>query len=125
MFENVIDALEARGKRLEIRSRPDTSYVVQPVFYGFQSRDTDLEHGIHFVVLETPNLAEVVLNALQQEGVQFIRRERVKLTINNAFDEAQRQRSLASLRRKREREKLKQAGIQQSRDKVMREVIIP
>ena len=40
------------------------------------------------------------------------RRERGKLTINNAFDEAQRQRSLASLRRRREREKLKQAGIQ-------------
>ena len=53
------------------------------------------------------------------------RRERGKLTINNAFDEAQRQRSLASLRRKREREKLKQAGVQQPRDKVMREVIIP
>jgi translation initiation factor IF-2 len=53
------------------------------------------------------------------------RRERGKLTINNAFDEAQRQRSLASLRRKREREKLKQAGIQQPRDKVMREVTIP
>ena len=53
------------------------------------------------------------------------RRERGKLTINNAFDEAQRQRSLASLRRKREREKLKQAGIQQPRDKVMRDVIIP
>jgi translation initiation factor IF-2 len=52
-------------------------------------------------------------------------RERGKLTINNAFDEAQRQRSLASLRRRREREKLKQAGIQQPRDKVMREVIIP
>ncbi len=52
-------------------------------------------------------------------------RERGKLTINNAFDEAQRQRSLASLRRKRERERLKQAGIQQPRDKVMREVIIP
>ena len=39
------------------------------------------------------------------------RRERVKLTINNAFDEAQRERSLASLKRKREREKLRQAGI--------------
>ena len=52
-------------------------------------------------------------------------RERGKLTINNAFDEAQRQRSLASLRRKRERERLKQAGIQQPRDKVMREVTIP
>ena len=53
------------------------------------------------------------------------RRERGKLTIHNAVDEAQRQRSLASLRRKREREKLKQAGIQQPRDKVMRDVIIP
>jgi translation initiation factor IF-2 len=53
------------------------------------------------------------------------RRERGKLTINNAFDEAQRQRSLASLRRRREREKLRQAGVQQPRDKVMREVIIP
>jgi translation initiation factor IF-2 len=52
-------------------------------------------------------------------------RERGKLTINNAFDEAQRQRSLASLRRRREREKLRQAGVQQPRDKVMREVIIP
>ena len=52
-------------------------------------------------------------------------RERGKLTINNAFDEAQRQRSLASLRRKRERERLKQAGVQQPRDKVMREVTIP
>jgi translation initiation factor IF-2 len=53
------------------------------------------------------------------------KRERIKLTINNAFDEAQRERSLASLRRKREREKLRQAGVQQPRDKVMREVIIP
>jgi translation initiation factor IF-2 len=53
------------------------------------------------------------------------RRERIKLTINNAFDEAQRERSLASLRRKREREKLRLAGVQQPRDKVMREVIIP
>jgi translation initiation factor IF-2 len=53
------------------------------------------------------------------------RRERIKLTINNAFDEAQRERSLASLRRKREREKLRQAGVAQPRDKVMREVIIP
>src|SRR5690606_28314251 len=50
---------------------------------------------------------------------------RVKLTINNAFDEQQRERSLASLRRKREREKLKAMGVPQAREKVMREVIIP
>ncbi len=53
------------------------------------------------------------------------KRERVKLTINNAFDQEQRERSLASLKRKREREKLKAMGIQQPRDKIMREVIIP
>jgi translation initiation factor IF-2 len=53
------------------------------------------------------------------------RRERIKLTINNAFDEAQRERSLASLKRRREREKLRLAGVVQPRDKVMREVIIP
>ncbi len=53
------------------------------------------------------------------------KKERVKLTINNAFDEQQRERSLASLRRKREREKLKAMGVPQAREKVMREVIIP
>ena len=53
------------------------------------------------------------------------RRERVKLTINNAFDEKQRERSLASLKRKREREKLKAMGIPQPREKIVREVIIP
>ena len=53
------------------------------------------------------------------------KRERTKLTINNAFDEAQRERSLASLKRRRERERLRQAGVVQPRDKVMREVIIP
>ncbi len=53
------------------------------------------------------------------------RRERIKLTINNAFDEKQRERSLASLKRKREREKLKAMGIAQTREKITREVIIP
>ncbi len=53
------------------------------------------------------------------------RRERGKLTINNALDEQQRERSLASLKRKREREKLKAMGIQQPRDKIVREVVIP
>jgi translation initiation factor IF-2 len=53
------------------------------------------------------------------------RRERVKLTIQNAFDEQQRERSLASLKRKREREKLKAMGIPQPREKIVREVVIP
>lgn len=52
-------------------------------------------------------------------------RERGRLTINNAFDQQQRERSLASLKRKREREKLKAMGVQQQRDKIVREVTIP
>ena len=52
-------------------------------------------------------------------------RTRGRLTINNAFDENQRQRSLASLKRKREREKLKAMGITQTREKIVREVVIP
>jgi translation initiation factor IF-2 len=52
-------------------------------------------------------------------------RVRGKLTITNAFDERQRERSLASLKRKREREKLKALGIPEKREKIMREVIIP
>ena len=53
------------------------------------------------------------------------KKERVKLTINNAFDEHQRERSLASLKRKRERERLKAMGVPQSREKILREVVIP
>jgi translation initiation factor IF-2 len=59
------------------------------------------------------------------KGTGEERKERVRLTINNAFNDTNRERSLASLRRKREREKLKAMGVQQARDKVMREVVIP
>ncbi|MEN2494765.1 MAG: Translation initiation factor IF-2 [Hyphomicrobiaceae bacterium hypho_1] len=52
-------------------------------------------------------------------------RVRGKLTITNAFDERQRERSLASLKRKREREKQKAMGVSQQREKISREVIIP
>ncbi|MGI9524828.1 MAG: translation initiation factor IF-2 [Hyphomicrobiaceae bacterium] len=52
-------------------------------------------------------------------------RVRGKLTITNAFDERQRERSLASLKRKREREKQKAMGISQVREKISREVTIP
>ncbi len=52
-------------------------------------------------------------------------RVRGKLTITNALDENQRGRSLAALKRRRDREKLKAMGVQQPREKVMREVVIP
>ena len=53
------------------------------------------------------------------------RRLRGKLTITNAFDDQQRQRSLASLRRKRERERARASGVVQAREKLVREVVIP
>ena len=49
-----------------------------------------------------------------------------KLTITKAFEEGgDRQRSLASMRRRVEREKKKLAGIQEAPTKVLREVVIP
>ncbi len=48
-----------------------------------------------------------------------------RLTITNALNEDQRERSLASLKRKREREKTKAAGPQTPREKIVREVTIP
>lgn len=48
-----------------------------------------------------------------------------RLTITNALNDHQRERSLASLKRKREREKSKASGQQVSREKIVREVIIP
>ncbi|PPD00735.1 MAG: translation initiation factor IF-2 [Hyphomicrobium sp.] len=51
-------------------------------------------------------------------------RQRQKLTITN-FDREAQQRSLASLKRKRDKERLKAMGIQQPREKISREVIIP
>lgn len=52
------------------------------------------------------------------------RRVRGRLTITNALDEEQRQRSLASLKRHRERQK-KQGSGPQSVQKIQREVVIP
>lgn len=48
-----------------------------------------------------------------------------KLTITNAFDQDQRERSLASLKRKRERLKKQTQGVVVEREKISREVVIP
>ncbi|MEQ8823573.1 MAG: translation initiation factor IF-2 [Filomicrobium sp.] len=53
------------------------------------------------------------------------RRERGKLTVDQLLNREQRERSMASLKRKREREKMKAAGVAQPREKIVREVIIP
>ncbi len=53
------------------------------------------------------------------------RRERGKLTVDKLLNREQRERSIASLKRKREREKLKSMGVAQPREKISREVTIP
>ncbi len=53
------------------------------------------------------------------------RRERGKLTVDQLLNREQRERSMASLKRKREREKMKAMGVSQPREKIVREVIIP
>jgi len=52
-------------------------------------------------------------------------RRRGKLTISNALDDAPRQRSMASIKRRRERERKQQMGAQEPQAKIAREVIIP
>jgi translation initiation factor IF-2 len=61
----------------------------------------------------------------ERAPVKRTEERRGRLTITNAFDDEQRERSLASLRRKREREKIKTIGAMQTRDKIQREVTIP
>ncbi len=53
------------------------------------------------------------------------RRERGRLTVDKLLNDEQRERSLASLRRKRERDARRASGISQSREKIVREVTIP
>ncbi|MBU0725613.1 MAG: translation initiation factor IF-2 [Alphaproteobacteria bacterium] len=53
------------------------------------------------------------------------RRRGGKVNINQALDDSERQRSLASVRRQREREKQRLMGAAQERHKVVRDVIIP
>src|SRR5262249_30498939 len=53
------------------------------------------------------------------------RRERGRLTVDKLLNDEQRERSLASLRRKRERDARRASGVQQTREKIMREVTIP
>jgi len=53
------------------------------------------------------------------------RRARSKLTLSNALDDEQRERSLASLRRHRERQKKQSAGAREEGKKIKREVQLP
>lgn len=52
-------------------------------------------------------------------------RRRGKLTISNALDDNPRQRSMASIKRRRERERKQSMGTQEPQAKISREVVIP
>jgi len=52
-------------------------------------------------------------------------RRRGRLTVTNALEDGDRERSLASIRRKREKEKRQQSGFSPSSEKIVRDVTIP
>jgi translation initiation factor IF-2 len=104
-----------------VTRRPDLGAVIKrPTRVNEEGEDDERR-----IIKKGPGGAIIKAPIKTPAKVAEERRERIKLTINNAFDEQQRERSLASLKRKREREKLKAMGISQTREKVMREVIIP
>jgi translation initiation factor IF-2 len=99
--------------------RPTRSVPVRSGAIAVQAGDDDEVRKKRGGVIDYSKIPKPAPKAADEK------RERGKLTINNAFDEHQRERSLASLKRKREREKLKAMGITQTREKIVREVIIP
>jgi translation initiation factor IF-2 len=81
--------------------------------------DDGTGHGRSAAAAKKPKVERPPVRRVEDE-----RRGRQKLTITNAFDQEQRERSLASLRRQRERLK-KQAMGAEPRKKILREVQIP
>ena len=72
-----------------------------------------------------PGAKKTLPQRIPTKKVADERRARGRLTIVNALDDQQRERSLSALKRRREREKAKQLGQITARDKVQREVTIP
>ena len=72
--------------------------------------------------VKKPKVAEVPAKKAVKKGEDD--RRRGKLTITNAFEDGERQRSLASFRRRAEKQKAKQLA-NEPREKISREVIIP
>src|ERR1051325_2516113 len=86
LLENIVDALETSRKWLKVWRRPHSSYLIEPGLDIPQSRHSNLENSIYFVVFEAANLAEIVLDAFQQERVQFALRQRIQAIFHRAFD---------------------------------------
>ncbi|MBX2806513.1 MAG: translation initiation factor IF-2 [Hyphomicrobiales bacterium] len=73
----------------------------------------------------TPSKKAKVERPAPPKRTEADRRGRQRLTISNAFDDNQRERSLASLRRQRERLKKQAGNALEPRKKIVREVQIP
>ncbi len=120
---------EATGElRDEIRPRasqgtPKAVEVPEPQATARPARDRDEKEGP--ARRGDARVAKKVKTERTPTRRESDRRPRGRLTITNALNDNQRERSLASLRRKREREKSKQLGAQQPREKIAREVKFP
>ncbi|MGD9827293.1 MAG: translation initiation factor IF-2 [Hyphomicrobiaceae bacterium] len=107
-------AEKARPQEIGIK-RPPTARPATPQ----EEEDENAKRGKPDLRGKKPKVARAPVKPTED------RRLRGKLTITNAFDDQQRERSLASLKRRREREKARAMGTLMPRDKLLREVIIP
>ncbi|ADP72395.1 translation initiation factor IF-2 [Rhodomicrobium vannielii ATCC 17100] len=103
----------------EVAARPDRT---RDVDVGARARGADTEEDDRRVKRGLPG--KVATPAPVKKTVTE-RTGRQRLTLSNALDDQQRERSLASLKRQRERQKLQASGARQERVKIQRTVILP
>ena len=113
------EAKEAEELKLKEGEKPIVEEKVQPKAEE-QPRSKHLKQEAEELPPRTPDARHKKSPVAPRRGEE---RVRGRLTITNALDEEQRQRSLASLKRHRERQK-KQTGPQEQQ-KIQREVVIP
>ena len=113
------EAKEAEVLKLKEGEKPIVEEKVQPKAEE-QPRSKHLKQDAEELPPRTPDARHKKSPVAPRRGEE---RVRGRLTITNALDEEQRQRSLASLKRHRERQK-KQTGPQEQQ-KIQREVVIP
>ncbi|MBT3071231.1 translation initiation factor IF-2 [Rhodomicrobium sp. Az07] len=103
----------------EVAARPDRT---RDAAVGARARGADTEEDDRRAKRGLPG--KVATPAPVKKTVTE-RTGRQRLTLSNALDDQQRERSLASLKRQRERQKLQASGARQERLKIQRTVILP
>jgi translation initiation factor IF-2 len=103
----------------EVAARPDRA---RDADVGARARGADSEEDDRRAKRGLPG--KVAAPAPVKKAVTE-RTGRQRLTLSNALDDQQRERSLASLKRQRERQKLQASGARQERVKIQRTVILP